>query len=82
MSAQAPSERPFDYTHYAEILQTHVDDRGMVNYKRLKANPDTLLSYVNATAALLEDADRRDVLNADFRVKYLDYDWSLTERKG
>jgi hypothetical protein len=45
-------EQGFDYGDYATALETYVDDRGMVDYRRLKANPKELLSYMKAIAAL------------------------------
>lgn len=39
-----------DYASYAEMLRTRVDDKGMVDYERLKARPAPLLAYLNAIA--------------------------------
>lgn len=49
---QGQGGHAFDYTDYAEVLRTYVDDRGMVNYRQLKAKPGSLRSYVKALAAL------------------------------
>lgn len=50
--AQDESEQPFNYTHYAEVLKTYVDDKGMVDYEGLKANPEKLRFYMTAIAGL------------------------------
>ena len=52
--AQAQGERsqPFDYADYAEALKTHVNEKGMVDYKQLKAHPEKLRAYVNALARI------------------------------
>ncbi|MHC4517985.1 MAG: DUF547 domain-containing protein [Planctomycetota bacterium] len=52
---QGQTERGFDNADYATALETYVDDRGMVNYRKLKANPKALLSYVKAIATLGRD---------------------------
>ena len=33
-----PENETFNYDNYAEVLKSYVDDKGMVNYKQLKAN--------------------------------------------
>jgi len=50
--AQDESEQTFDYAHYAELLKTHVDDKGVVDYRGLKANPEKLHLYMIAIASL------------------------------
>ncbi len=42
----------FDYSSYADVLRTYVDESGMVNYRGLKAKPEGLRSYVKAIATL------------------------------
>lgn len=49
---QGQAEQGFDYGDYGTALKRYVDDRGMVDYRRLKANPEELLSYVKAVATL------------------------------
>ena len=49
---QEETGEPFDYGHYAEVLRTYVNEKGMVDYRQLKANPDKLLSYMDAVAKL------------------------------
>ena len=51
-SVRGQVESGFDYSDYAKALATYVDDQGMVNYRKLKANPKDLLSYTKAMAAL------------------------------
>jgi len=50
--AEDQAEQTFDYSDYAAVLKSYVDDKGMVNYRNLKANPERLLSYVRAIARL------------------------------
>jgi len=33
-----PENEAFNYDNYAEILKSYIDNKGMVNYKQLKAN--------------------------------------------
>ncbi|MBZ0257764.1 DUF547 domain-containing protein [bacterium] len=46
------SEAYFDYTDYAAALSTYVSDDGLVNYKKLKASPEKLDSFLDAVGAL------------------------------
>ena len=39
-------KRSFSYDDYATVLKNHVDDKGMVNYKKLKAGPEKLESFI------------------------------------
>lgn len=48
----------FDYSDYAVLLETYVDERGMVDYRGLKAKPGPLLSYASAIANLSPDEYR------------------------
>ena len=43
---QANGAEEFDYSSYADILKTYVNDSGMVNYKELKANRKGLDAFV------------------------------------
>ena len=38
----AANSQPFDYQDYADVLQTYVDDRGLVDYAGLQANREQL----------------------------------------
>jgi Protein of unknown function, DUF547 len=49
---QGQTEMGFDYGDYGAALEAYVDDRGMVNYGKLKANSKELLSYVKAIGTL------------------------------
>lgn len=42
----------FSYTPYAVVLKAYVDDRGLVDYRRLKADHQRLDVFVQAVAAL------------------------------
>lgn len=50
--AAGPRSGAFSYDDYAVVLRTYVDDRGMVNYKGLKANREKLDAFVLAMAHL------------------------------
>ena len=50
----APS--PFDYTAYARLLETFVDEGGMVNYKAMKDDRADLDSVLSAVRVLRGDA--------------------------
>lgn len=39
-------KQSFSYEDYAVILKDHVDDTGMVNYRKLKAKPDKLDAFI------------------------------------
>ncbi len=42
------TKRVFSYDDYAAVLKDHVDDTGMVNYKKLKAAPQRLNALITA----------------------------------
>jgi hypothetical protein len=42
------TKRVFSYDDYAAVLKDHVDDNGMVNYKKLKATPQKLNALITA----------------------------------
>ena len=50
--AQQDENRPFDYSDYAAVLKTFVNENAMVNYSRLKAQPQQLRAYVSALGTL------------------------------
>ncbi len=45
----------FNYEPYATVLEKYVDDQGMVNYQKLKSNPENLKTFM-ANLDLLERA--------------------------
>lgn len=51
-STREQAGQGFDYGDYATALESYVDDRGMVHYRKLKANPEALLSYIKTMATL------------------------------
>ncbi len=48
-------ERGFDFSDYGVVLKTFVNDKAMVNYKRLKAQPQRLEAFITAMAKLEPD---------------------------
>ena len=50
VAAEGPRED--FYTSYASTLKQHVDDRGMVNYRALKAKPADLKAFLDSMARL------------------------------
>jgi hypothetical protein len=54
--AAEPEKKGFDYSEFAETLKINVDDVGMVNYRKLKAEPQKLRAFVIE----LENLDRKD----------------------
>jgi hypothetical protein len=42
----------FGYSDYAAVLKNHIDDTGMVSYKKLRANPKKLQAFVSAMSKL------------------------------
>lgn len=42
------TKQAFSYDDYAAVLKDHVDDKGMVNYKKLKAAPQRLNALITA----------------------------------
>jgi len=50
----AASSQAFDHSALTGVLQTHVNGKGMVNYKALKSNPGQLDAYLNKTGAVSE----------------------------
>jgi hypothetical protein len=52
ISAQEQDSSAFDYADYAAVLKTYVDDKGMVDYRGLKASPEKLIGYVEAMSRL------------------------------
>lgn len=51
-----PEKQGFDYSDFAETLKINVDDIGMVNYRKLKAEPQKLLAFVTE----LQNLDGKD----------------------
>ncbi len=47
-----PENEAFNYDNYAEILKSYVDNKGMVNYKQLKANRAKLDSFTREISRL------------------------------
>jgi hypothetical protein len=45
----------FDFSDYALVLKTFVNDKAMVNYKQLKAQPQRLEAFITAMAKLEPD---------------------------
>jgi len=56
--AQQDEGRIFDYTDYATVLKTVVDENAMINYRKLKAQPQQLKAFVSALGKL--DRSRYD----------------------
>jgi hypothetical protein len=53
--AQPPEARNVpDYAHYAKVLKAYVDDRGLVQYAKLKANPGDLNAFLRTLASVRE----------------------------
>ena len=50
--AASQAATPFSYQDYAQTLKTYVDDRGMVNYRRLKAKPQSLNAFKRSLSRL------------------------------
>jgi hypothetical protein len=50
--AQPNTDQLFDYADYAAVLKTFVDENAMVNYSRLKGQPQQLKAYVSAIGKL------------------------------
>jgi hypothetical protein len=46
----------FDYSNFAEALKINVDDAGMVNYRKLKAEPQKLHAFITE----LQNLDKKD----------------------
>jgi len=51
-----PEKQGFDYSNFAEALKINVDDVGMINYRKLKAEPQKLLAFITE----LQNLDRKD----------------------
>jgi len=51
-AALAAGSGAFAYDNYAEALKIHVDNKGMVNYRELKANSKALDAFLAAMGAL------------------------------
>ena len=51
-----PEKQGFDYSNFAETLKINVDDVGMINYRKLKAEPQKLLAFVTE----LQNLDGKD----------------------
>jgi len=47
-----PENEAFNYDNYAEILKSYIDNKGMVNYKQLKANRAKLDSFTRELSRL------------------------------
>jgi hypothetical protein len=54
--AAEPEKQGFDYSDFAEALKINVDDAGMVNYRKLKAEPEKLQAFITE----LGNLDRKD----------------------
>ncbi|MHC4584184.1 MAG: DUF547 domain-containing protein [Planctomycetota bacterium] len=54
--AAEPEKHGFDYSDFAEALKINVDDVGMVNYRKLKAEPQKLRAFITE----LGNLDRKD----------------------
>ena len=50
--AEEERKQAFSYDDYAAVLKNHVDDAGMVNYKKLKANSERLEAFITAVSRL------------------------------
>ncbi|MHC4532901.1 MAG: DUF547 domain-containing protein [Planctomycetota bacterium] len=62
----AESEKQgFDYSNFAEALKINVDDAGMVNYRKLKAEPQKLQAFITE----LGNLDRKDFDKWDDNAK-------------
>jgi len=62
----ADSEKQgFDYSDFAEALKINVDDAGMVNYRKLKAEPQKLRAFITE----LGNFDRKDFDQWDDNAK-------------
>ena len=55
----------FDYSDFADTLKINVDDAGMVNYKKLNAEPQKLLAFTTK----LRNLDRKDFDKWDDNTK-------------
>ena len=53
------TKRAFSYDDYAAVLKDHVDDKGMVNYKELKAVPQRLNAFVAAMSKVQPNSYER-----------------------
>lgn len=51
-SGAEPENEAFNYDNYAEVLKSYVDNKGMVNYKQLKANRAKLDSFARELSRL------------------------------
>lgn len=54
--AAGSEKKEFDYSDFAEALKINVDDAGMVNYRKLKAEPQKLRAFIIE----LGNLDRKD----------------------
>jgi len=52
ISFAAESEAEFDYSDYRKVLRDNVDDLGLVNYRKLKALPSNLNSFLDSISNL------------------------------
>ena len=52
-------KQSFSYDDYAAVLKDHVDDKGMVNYKELKAVPQRLNAFVAAMSKVQPNSYER-----------------------
>ena len=55
---------PVDYQLYDRILKEYVDDKGLVDYKKLKADPDNLNMFIEQVAEAELDHLKPDELKA------------------
>ena len=51
-SGNEKNDQSFSYENYEAVLKANVDDAGMVNYSKLKANHEQLDKYINAITKL------------------------------
>ena len=52
-------DKALNYDNYAEVLKSYVDNKGMVNYKQLKANRAKLDSFVRQLSKLDDQAYKK-----------------------
>ena len=63
------AEPPVDYEPYTALLQRYVDDRGLVNYKGLKADREPLDRFVRGLGAL--ERERYEALSDERQIALL-----------
>ncbi|MBW7991276.1 MAG: DUF547 domain-containing protein [Planctomycetes bacterium] len=65
MLAAESGKQGFDYSDFADALKINVNDVGMVNYKKLKAEPEKLRAFITE----LRNLDRKDFDKWDDNAK-------------